>query len=646
MSYLDAPRLHFRGWFQADVSTINNKVQAYQNASFEPAYQELDPDSGNWNPQGTGIFRLLDCNVTGGFLDGRQLASAADDPVIGMGLQNAGDRAPGKLVDLDPQQQMVSEIWGMQVRLVDAAARALFQGEYKPAPFTGLWQRQQTGVMLDQTLAAYYQSVLEDVRWADALGSPLLDALKAATRDGMLSIQFNVFGYGRDPKIPRYTQGHAVGTIGPYRSGEPRLFVSGRQMIASLNMQTMQTAGGVQGLQAKVADDGTSITLDFGNALPIETADSGLKDIGEILVAVSTGNPDAPLATVGAADVVLIGKLDYTAPGWYTRTAGVQTFALGQNARVRQLLPDHPLLLLAPQADGAGGYKVLLQESIGGDYVRADQFVFRIDPGETQQVRLHATRFGAPLADADIAFHPDNRMLMTGGGPVEPPANPPAAIPKVGTPPEALTHPARVRTDAAGWATLPLTASADGPGTPRGYIAGQLYGIGYKLADQPAQYIANGFNFLSVLAYSRTAVPDAPTWWQDIRPMFVQYGNLYPIMSRYVVDLGDYDAVVQHLRILRLAFALPRFDANHMPVTRDLSTGARDTILKWLDSRGADGLPLRGTPPSAQAAAPQPAATVPAAAGGILPEQKGGKTAVILELAQRQAAASNAGNKP
>jgi hypothetical protein len=37
-----------------------------------------------------------------------------------MTIQNADRRAPGKLVDLDPRQQLVSQIWGMQVPLVNA----------------------------------------------------------------------------------------------------------------------------------------------------------------------------------------------------------------------------------------------------------------------------------------------------------------------------------------------------------------------------------------------------------------------------------------------------------------------------------------------------------------------------------------------
>ena len=137
MSYLDSPRIHFRGWFQADVSTINNDVRMFQNDSFVPDYQQLNIN-GSWNPRGTAVFRILDCSVTGGFLDGRALATSQDDAVIGLTLQNSTDRAPGKLVDLDPQQQMVSMIFGMQIRLAGPHAEALFEGGFKASPFTNL----------------------------------------------------------------------------------------------------------------------------------------------------------------------------------------------------------------------------------------------------------------------------------------------------------------------------------------------------------------------------------------------------------------------------------------------------------------------------------------------------------------------------
>ena len=177
MSYLDSPRIHFRGWFQADVSTINNDVRFFQNDSFVPDYQQLNTN-GSWNPRGTAVFRILDCSVTGAFLNGRALTTLHDDAVIGLTLQNAVDRAPGKLVDLDPQQQMVSMIFGMQVRLAGPHAEALFEGNFYPTPFTNLWKRQQTGPKTDQQLCAYYQSVLEKVVWADNIDSTLLNTLK------------------------------------------------------------------------------------------------------------------------------------------------------------------------------------------------------------------------------------------------------------------------------------------------------------------------------------------------------------------------------------------------------------------------------------------------------------------------------------
>ena len=143
---------------------------------------------------------------------------------------------------------------------------------------------------------------------------------------------------------------------------------------------------------------------------------------------------------------------------------------------------------------------------------------------------------------------------------------------------------------------------------PRGYVDGQLYGIAYQLTTQPAQTIASFWNFISVLAFSPFQAPASPTWYADIQPILTQYGNLYPIMSKHLVDLGDYDSVVSHLKILKLAFSLPVEDPNHMPVTRDLSDAKRDMILHWMDSPGADGLPLKGAPVELTARAPAHAA--------------------------------------
>jgi hypothetical protein len=620
MSYLDSPRLHFRGWFQADVSTINNDVRLYQNSSFVPEYQQLG-QNGSWNPEGTGIFRFLDCPVTS--LDG-------------ITVQNAADRAPGKLVDLDPQQQVASQIWGMQIRLVDAKGNTLVRGEFQRAAFINLWLRQQKGVPMDQKLAASYQSVLESVQWFDISGVPLLESLRGATQDDQLSIDFNLFGYGRDNTIPRYTMGHVVGTIGPYFHGEPKQFVRGRQFVYDGSRWPVPP-GGMGNMQARVSRDGHTVTADFGNSFPIESADKGLQNIGQVLLGVLISNPSTAQSTVSPDQVVIIGEVPYLTDGWYDKTAGVVDFDLTGNEKARQLIPANPLVVLSPASGGS--YTVRLQESIDGQYVRTDNFVYRMDPGQTQQIEFYADRFGVPIPNAAISLSATQGFMggSGGGDTVSPETRPTATIPDIATPPNAVEWPGSVTADANGYATAAISASREGPGTPRGYIKSQLYGIGYQLVSQPAGYLSNPMNYVSILAYSKKDVPETPTWYRDIQELFTQYGNLYPIMGRYVVNLGDYRDVVERIRILALAFSLPIENPNHMPVTRDLGPGDRETILKWLGSRGPDGLPPLGTPSQS------PAVTIPSGVDAVaptellklLPEQTAGKTSFLLNLEKR-----------
>jgi hypothetical protein len=402
-----------------------------------------------------------------------------------------------------------------------------------------------------------------------------------------------------------------------------------------------------------VAADGLSLTVDFGNSFPIHDANGGPENIGQVLLGVLRTNPPARIATVAASDFVSIGEVPYLDEAWYTRTAGVQTFDLTPNAAAQQFLPSNPLVLVTPLL-GAPNYNVLLQESINGVYVRADSFVYRLDPGATEQLEFYATRFGQPLASSEITLSATEGFMggSGGGDTVSPTPRPAAAIPGIGTPAEAVGFikagryqpglATSVPTDADGRAVAELAASKEGPGNPRGYIGGQLYGIAYQLADQPPGYISNPLNYVSVLAFSKKKVPRRPTWYEDIQPLFTQYGNLYPIMSRYVVDLRDYEAVVARTAILQLAFSLPIRDPNHMPVTRDLGAGDRATILKWLSSPGRDGKPRLGVPPSAPPAEPAAstrAATVPQMTGvEAEPLQGAGKTLFIRQYEARQQA--------
>ncbi|BBH15555.1 hypothetical protein [Chromobacterium haemolyticum] len=651
MSYLDSPRIHFSGYFQSDVSTVNNNVCYYDSDAFKEQYQEYG--DGGWNPQGTAIFRFVSCSVTGASLNGKPITSSAQDPIIGMAMENADQRAPGKMADLDPQQQMVSQIWALQVRLTDNVERALFIGDMLPVGFMNLWKRQQIEAFNDQTLGANYQSILENVQWHGHSRSPVLEAMRKASQHGLLAIEFNLFGYGRDPSIPRYTQGHIVGTIGPYHEREPKHFILGRQMTAQVDSNnTTKPTEGVYSFQCKNHPDRQTLTADFGNALPIIDASGAFVDLGPLTMAVLKQPAHAPISgSLSQDQVIVLGQVAYDPPQpgaapsdepseWFRQTAAIQDFEYAAIPGARQALEACPLLLLSPSDDG---YQVLVQESIDGLYVRSDDHVLRLNAGQQLPVSFFASRYGQPLsAEVDVGLLPKSKNPMGGGKPLppSPPDNKPVLPPKISVPADAVRYPASFHTNDSGHGRAVVSAIPAGPGNPRGYIDGQLYGIGYQLRQQPKDYISNPWNFVSVLAFDRVPVPDHPTWYHDIRPIFVQYGNLYPIMSKYVVDLGDYDSVVRHVDILKLAFSLPMSDPNHMPVTRDLSDDKRAIILKWLNQTDAQGKPLKGAPLLKAAVVPAPREVDTDAVAVPLDDlQIAGKSAVVLQLQARRKAA-------
>lgn len=636
MSYLDSPRIVFTGGFQADPSTVNNDVRYFKNDTFQKKYQDLSVQGGNggWNPEGTGIFRLIGCRIRGAQLGSQHITLPAQDPIIGMAIENADNRVFGKIVDLDPQQQMVSQIWGMHLRLDGGGQTSLFQGAFAPAAFINLWRRQQSTVFLDQALGAVYQSVLRDVVWNGTAHSKVLDALRAASRDGLLSINLNLYGYGRDPAISRYTHGLVSGVIGPGGADEPKHFTIGRQMVAAPNNGNPTVPqGGVYSFQCKVDEQRKILTADFGNCLQIVNAGGDLANIGPLTMAVLKTDTSQPLDNVSDSQIAILGAVNYQQTGWYESTGGVQEFDYAADPWCVANIGSHPILLLGTHS--ANQYPVLVQETLGGFYVRADNYVCRLQPKQPGSFTLYASKFGKPF-QGTVAFS-SNTGAMGGTGAGNQPLNPPVPTPDIATPADAITYPAQVQCGADGKAILQCSVDLSKQPRPRGYIDGQLYGIGYQLTVQPAATITNFWNFISILAFSPFDAPKSPTWSTDIAPILTQYGHLYPIMSKHLVDLGDYDSVVKHLKILRLAFSLPVEDPNHMPVTRDLSDARRAMILNWIDHPGADGLPLKGTPVAIAAAVPAQSAADPVPLA-LDPLQTRGKSEVMMHFLARNKA--------
>lgn len=621
MSYLNGLRVHFAGKFQANISTVNNDPAHYYNAKFTPDDQKYSPGAadGWFNPQGNAVWRLLGCRVTSAWTPSGRVAGG--DRVLACVVADSDRQAPAKLVDLDTEQQLVSEIWGLQVRILDPdSGETLLCGDFEPAAFIDIWKRADSGGDGDMNAAAMYQSVLTGLEWGDVAASPFLAALQGAAGDGLLSIKFDVDGLEMDRTSADFMCGRIVGTIGPAAAHEPHHMVIGRQFVADCPETGgfPVPSGRLFGFAGVVDEAAGCVYLDLGNALPTAVPGGPLVAVGDLTLTVDGGAPGVnPLGTIPASTYA--GD-----PDWYASTAGV--VALPLSADQLDAIAAAPLVL-------SGEAGVVVGERATGGFVRADRFVYRVSPGETIHVPVYATQWGRRLEGTVVRFEADASQLQqvsyTEG--IEPPP--------VATPPEALglAPGTTAPTDADGRAVLTLTPSD--PGTPRFFdhgseygIDGQVYGIRPSF-DDPALRVGpqNQWHFVSIRLWSGFT-PSHPPAWADVGPILQQYANLYPVMYRFL-DLGDPASVLANVDFMRLAFGLGVEDPNTMPVTRDLSPAKRAAVLAWLDR--PDVVPTGEEPAAATAARrsdrPPEAATEPvdAAAAAEPSTPTGGKTAAV-----------------
>ena len=611
MSYLNPLTLHFAGTFQAAPSTVNNDPAHFDNETFLPRYQKYGPGAtdGWWNPRGNADFRLIGCKVTAAWQAGKPVSG---DSILQCLIADSDTRVAGKLVDLDTEQQMVSEIWGLEVRICTADGSTLVKGRFQPAAFADIWQRVPTGTP-DSYYGAMYQSVLVDLHWADVSGSPFLTALKDAASTGRLSIKFNDDGFDDDVKSATFTQGRIVGTIGPAAADEPAHLVLGRHFLA-----TPQNP--LNCCVATVDESAGLVYVDVGNALPTSSAGGPMANLGALSLGyVLPPDASSSSAVLGIDNINYFHLPDQYQPDWYRQTAGVAVLPANRALSPAEIAAVNKYPLALVLTDASGNAKVAISEPSDGLYVRADQFVYRLEPGETAEVKLYATAFGKPLAGATVMSILDSSQLQGQA------VSDTGKAPHVATPPGAVNFPCSVVTDSRGIATLPIGTSD--PGNPRHYIDGQVYGVRPMLLDTmppPVGYPFNATEFISILLWSEYKIV-SPSTWQSLKPIFQQYANLYPVMDTFL-NLADYESVCKHRNLLLLAFGLPVSDPNSMPVTRDLSPAKRAAILQWLEHTGPDGKPLLGT---ASPTAPTATASKAAETGPPSASMKGGKGAAM-----------------
>lgn len=411
------------------------------------------------------------------------------------------------------------------------------------------------------------------------------------------------FAFNGNSASARFTIGSVVGTIGPYHHGEPHTFVTGRRFAPIVTENGVNTAG-------INFFDGVSISADrfvadLANALPILDGKGAVLDQGELRLGVLADPATDQGATIaeGTGFTALGDPLPYRDPGWLLDTAGIVTVAIPPRVDIT----TRPLALL--RANGAD-HTVVVRETPDGWLVRADNHIHRAEPGEVLTTRVHVSRFGRPAARVEVT-----PSLF---GPTEPGFEPPT-----GTPPTAFTVLRPDRTGADGQTTLRVRCSD--PGTPRGYLDGQIYQMQLGIRGVDLGTLRhNPLEPITALVFDSYEIPDKPTWFDDVQPILKQYANLYPIMSKRLVRLDEYEDVREHRAILQFAFSRDISDPNSMPVTRDLSSAKRRMILNWL---ALPDLPLGVERPQPERGAPHTEVPTPETDDTIDPTDSKGKFA-------------------
>jgi hypothetical protein len=526
MSYLDTPRLHFAGGFAADPSTVNNL-----RSNHNPQVPITD---GGWHPEGRHDFSLQGCTVRSTVdASGVVRQTAADDSLVG-GSVVASPR--GKLVDLDPDYQFGSQVWGLELRVSAASGGGRVRGRMTTATMRDLWFfRGPEG--FSKGVGASYQSVLTDPIWDPGSGSPVLEELRRVSPE-RLSVKFVAYAYDTGSRT-----GRIVGTIGPVQPGEPDHFLAARRASADPGAAlgsdaSIFAAFGAVPFQLDPARN--VVVLDLGNAVPEQSGGGEPRQLGTMEAVILS-----PRETLGA--------IDYS-KAHYELTAGVNELAITRDQAQR--LADAELGIVVSTQGG----DPIMTERPSGLYVDATETVWRMDPGATMSVELVATRFGAPLAEQTLSLE-----VLSG-------------IPASGL---TIPDPPQVMTDAAGRATVAFTAGD--PGHPRQeHLDGQYYEVGFfdgEITD-PSRLLG-GFH---IRVFDRHPPVDDPTW-THVQPIFAAFDRLYPSMQD-VFDLGDEEAVREHLEGIGERLRLAPEDRGYMPVTRDLSRDKLALVLRWLD-RGA-----------------------------------------------------------
>ena len=505
------------------------------------------------------------------------------------------------MVDLDPDWQMASEIWALKLRATNRLSGSLvLEGELALCSFRDLWMRQAIDLTNGQAAGGRFVSVLTDIRWGpEADESPAAMVLRDATQNNTLSVGLHTFGYYYTQDHPRYRTGACMLHLGPYFEGEARTALVHRRVESYIDQGAEDVQVGNGAMDFVMDEGGSSVHIDVGHALLLGGPDGDVAPVTLLggnftqvrrlsLGLLPQGEPDlGEIVPENQVQRFLDLPED---PRWYATTGGVITASLPPSTAAE--VSNTRLCLFAERDDDR--FQVVAKETNGAIFYRTEHFVRRLDPGQSTEVKAVARKFGRPMSGL---------QLKTG---LNPPGGPGLTIGHVAP------------TDANGETVIPLAGSD--PGSPRANddLDGQVFAVFYSDRLTPSGSPdrrgtgLGGLDVIPVHVRESFPVPDQPEFHRDIQPFMAQYAQLYPIMSEHLFDIADYDALVANRAAILLAFRRDIGDPNYMPVTRDMSQGRIETLMKWLENETGDaseplvrGVAVAGAA-SLAAAAPPP----------------------------------------
>ena len=605
-SYLHLPRITFAGQFQVDVSTVNNELKNYN------VFDGTVKTEQTWNEYGTGEVSFSDCIITSVTYQNGTISYK--DPLVKKPIIVNPQSSRPKLIDIDPESQNKSQIYGMKFGIFQDIDNLAFLGDWQPSIIAqDTWTRVSCLSESDNGTSSYWiaskgTTRITSVTWGDTSFSEALNQLhnNGLTKD--LSVGQNYFysttGSATEYLQNNFTLGYVVGTIGIAEIDEPLNFAGERLMtFEGVKQSDIAFPSGVECNNPDairmykapfvVVNDSEhntrlTVTVDFGNSLSMDRLAS-IRNLSVLYLGILTSD----------GCVKIIANIPYLEEGWLRRTAGVvdfhldvtdmNTLANSELAVVRGTDSSDLTVCSNTFKYGFRHVQILLKET--AYFVRPlEDYVFRLTKGQSQPVKLYVTHFGKPSNNTPITLQRAN----------------PWSVPEDGIIVESMT----AVTDSEGVAEFNFTGGyVPYPRNSSAFdelldIDGQVYRFVYYvtsvndscyygvyqktnsilLYNNSEMAFATCTNEITFLVWSDVTIKQHNyTWVEDIEPIFRQYYILYPVM-RNILNLSDYCDVVQTHNIQLLNYSM-RLDFNHpsyMPVTRDLSPVKRDMILEWL----------------------------------------------------------------